>query len=122
MTQKPHGEACRNRTEPALDGDEAGREHRGKNTERENPKIAEKMEMDLGKTGDEPVAQEPEDAEAPAASSGGGQEEKMQEKKSAVMKTTRPMEDEETEAKRPNSTRGDLRRLRRLGRYLVRRP
>ena len=52
------------------------------------------------------MAQEPEEAEAPAASSGGGQEEKMQEDKmqeeeTTVMKTKRPIEDEETEAKRP---------------------
>ena len=33
MTQKPHGEACRKRREQALDGDEAGRELRHKNTE-----------------------------------------------------------------------------------------
>ena len=106
MTQKPHGEACRKRIEQALDGDEAGRELRRKNTERENQRIAEKMERDLGKRGDEPMAQEPEEAEAPAASSGGGQEEKMQEEKmqkeeTTVMKTKRPMEDEETKAKRP---------------------
>ena len=67
MTQKPHGEACRKRMEQALDGDEGGRELRRKNTER-----------DLGKTGDESIAQEPEEAEAPTASSGGGEEEKMQ--------------------------------------------
>ena len=52
------------------------------------------------------MAQEPKEAEAPAASSGGGQDEKMQEenmpeKETAVTKTKRPMEDEETEAKRP---------------------
>ena len=98
MTQKHHGETCRKRIEQALDGDEAGRELRRKNTERENQRIAEKMERDPGKTGDEPMAQEPEEVEAPAASSGGGQEEKMQEEETAVM---RPMEDEETEAKRP---------------------
>ena len=72
------------------------------------------MERDLGKTGDEPMAQEPEEAEAPAASSAGGQEEKMQEE-TAMMKTKRPKEDEETEAKRPrvedepkNSTNSDI--------------
>ena len=59
--------------------------------------IAEKMERDLGRTGDEKIAQEPEEAEAPAASSGGGQEEKMQEEETAVMWTKRPMEDEETQ-------------------------
>ena len=59
------------------------------------------MERDFGKRGDEPMAQEPEEAEAPAASSGGGQEEKMQEEETTVMKTKRPIEDEETEAKRP---------------------
>ena len=69
MTQKPHGEACRKRIEQALDGDAAGRELRRKNTERENQRIAEKMERDFGKRGDEPMAQEPEEAEAPAASS-----------------------------------------------------
>ena len=58
------------------------------------------MERDLGKTGDEPMAQEPEKAEAPAASFGGDQEEKMQEEETAVMKTKRRMEDEETEARR----------------------
>ena len=36
MTQNSHGEACRKRIEQALDGDEAGRELRRKNTEREN--------------------------------------------------------------------------------------
>ena len=41
-------------------------------------------------TGTEPMAQEPEEAEAPAASSGGGLEEKMQEEETAVMKTKRP--------------------------------
>ena len=101
MTQKPHGEACRKRVEQALDGDEAGRELRRKNTERENQRIAEKMEWDLGKTGDEPMAQEPEEAEAPAASSAGGQKKKMQEEETAVMRTKRPVEDEETEVKRP---------------------
>ena len=54
------------------------------------------------------MAQEPKEAEAPAASSGGGQDEKMQEenmqeKETAVTKTKRPMEDEETEAKRPRN-------------------
>ena len=48
--------------EQALDGDEAGRELRRKNTERENQRIAEKIERDLRKTGDEPMAQEPEEA------------------------------------------------------------
>ena len=47
------------------------------------------------------MAQEPEEAEAPAAGSGDGQEEKMQEEETAVKKTKRPMEDEETQAKRP---------------------
>ena len=75
MTQKPHGEACRKRIEQALDGDGAGRELRRKNTEH----VAEKTERNRGKTGDEPMAQEPKEAEAPAASSGGGQDEKMQE-------------------------------------------
>ena len=89
MTQKLHGEACRKRKEQALGGDEAGRELRRKNTERENQRIAEKMERDLGKTGDEPLAQELEEAEAPAASSGGGQEEE----ETAVMRTKRPMKD-----------------------------
>ena len=108
MTRKPHGEACRKRIEQALDGDEAGREFRRKNTVRENQRIAEKMERDLGKAGDEPMAQEPEEAEAPAASNGGGQEEKMREEKmqeeaTAVMKTKRPLEDEEREAKRPRA-------------------
>ena len=46
------------------------------------------------------MAQEPEEAEAPAASSGGGQQEKMQEEETAVVKTNPPMDDEETEAKR----------------------
>ena len=92
--------------EHALDGDEGGRELRRKNTERENQRIAEKMERDLGKIGDEPMEQEPEETEAPAASSGDGQEEKMQEEvvqeeETAVMKTKRPMEDEEAEAQRP---------------------
>ena len=64
-----HGEACRKRIEQAPDGDEAGQELRRKNTERENQRIAEKVERDLGKTGDELMAQEPEEAEAPAASS-----------------------------------------------------
>ena len=67
-----------------------------RNTERENQRIVEKMERDFGKRGDEP-----EEAEAPAASSGGGQEEKMQEEETTVMKTKRPIEDEEAEAKRP---------------------
>ena len=65
--------------EQARDGDEGGRELRRKNTERENQRIAEKMERDRGKTGDGPMEQEPEEAEAPAASSGDGQEEKVQE-------------------------------------------
>ena len=56
------------------------------NTERENQRIAEKLERDFGKRGDEPMAQEPEEAEAPAASSGGGQEEKMQEEETTVMR------------------------------------
>ena len=68
MTQKPHGEACRKRTEQVLDRDEAGRELRRKNKERENQRIAEKMERYLDKTGDEP-----EEAEDPAANCGGGQ-------------------------------------------------
>ena len=72
------------------DGDEAGRELCRKNTERENQRIAEKMERDLGKTGDELMTQEPEEAEAPAASSGGDQEEMQEE--TAVMRTKRPME------------------------------
>ena len=75
MTQKPHGEACRKRTEQDLDGDEAGRELHRKNTERENQRIAEKMERDLGKTGDEPMTQEPEEAGKPqqlALEAGGG--------------------------------------------------
>ena len=45
------------------------------------------------------MAQEPEEAEAPTACS--GQEEKMQEEETTVMKTKRPIEDEETEAKKP---------------------
>ena len=97
MTQKLYGEARRKRMGQALDGDEAGRELRRKNTERENQRIAEKMGRDPAKTGDEPMAQEPEEAEAPAASSrgedAGGED--------AGMKTKRPVEDEETEAKRP---------------------
>ena len=105
MTQKPHGDASRKRMEHALDSDGGGRELRRKNTERENQRIAEKMEKDLSKTGDEPMEQEPELAGAPAASSGGGQEEKMQEEllqeeETAVMKTKWPMEDEEAEAQR----------------------
>ena len=59
------------------------------------------MERDFGKRGDEPMAQEPDEAEAPTVSSGGGQEEKMQEEETTVMKTKRPMEDEATKAKRP---------------------
>ena len=99
MTQKLHGEASRKRIEHALDGDEGGAELSRKNTERENQRIAEKMERDLGKTGDEPMEQEPEEAEARAASSGVVQEEKMQEEllqeeETSVMKTKRPMEDE----------------------------
>ena len=70
MTQKLHGEDCRKRIEQALDGDEAGRELRRKNTERENQRIAEKMERDPGKTGDETAVQEPEEAEAPEAAHG----------------------------------------------------
>ena len=106
MTQKLHREACRKRIEQAHDWDAAGRELCRKNTERENQRIAEKMEMDFGKRADEPMAQEPDEAKAPAACSQGGQEEtmqeeKMQEEETAVMKTKRPMEDEETEAKRP---------------------
>ena len=45
MTQKPHGEACRKRIEQALDGDEAGRELRRKDTERGEPE-------DRGKDGE----------------------------------------------------------------------
>ena len=61
------------------------------------------MDSDPGETGDQPMAQEPE---APPACSRGGQEEKtqeekMQEEENTAMKTKRPMEDEETEAKRP---------------------
>ena len=63
MNQKVYAEACRKRIEQALDGDAAGRELRRKNTERENQRIAEKMERDFGKRGDEPMAQEPEEAE-----------------------------------------------------------
>ena len=63
------------------------------------------MEREKGKTGDESMAQEPEEAEAPAACSGGVQEkmqeEKMQEEETAVQRTKLPMDDEETEAKRP---------------------
>ena len=51
------------------------------------------MERDFGNRGDEPMALEPEEAEAPAASSGGEKEDKMQEE-TAVMRTKRPMEDE----------------------------
>ena len=58
MTQKPQGEACRKRIEQALDG-------------RENQVVVEKMERDLGKTGNEPMAQEPEEVEARSGWQGG---------------------------------------------------
>ena len=86
---------------------EAGRELRPKNTERENQRIAEKMERDLGKTGDGPMAQEPrrrlklQQLAPEVAQEEKMQEEKMQTEETSVMKTKRPMEDEETEAKRP---------------------
>ena len=55
------------------------------------------MERDLGKTGDEPVAQNSRRRKPQQLPP-----EKMQEEETVVMKTQRPMEDEETEAKRPS--------------------
>ena len=61
--------------------------------ERENQRIAEKMERYPGKTGDEPIEQEPEEPEAQQLAPEMARRRRCRRRK--------PMEDEETAAKRP---------------------
>ena len=105
LNQRPHSEACRSRIEEALEADDEGQVLRRKAVERENQRLAEEMEKELGKIdpGPETEAQQ----QAPASEAAAEPDRQMAEEDAqaneepkVATQEKRMREEEASEAKR----------------------
>jgi len=118
LPQKPHNEKCRDRIVEAMEADDEGRERRRQATERENQRLAEELEKELGDPnkeeetlGDAPkVSKEMRTAEpvqAESASSSSHQATAGTTEVGQVVREKRAIEKEEGNAKRARRDDGD---------------